>query len=42
MLELKLREMWLLRAGKITFKTLSVLGSCMALDNGFINGTQRE
>ena len=42
MLELKLRKVRLLRAGKMTFKTLSVLGSCMALDNDFLNGTQRE
>lgn len=42
MLELKLTKVRLLRAGKMTFKTSSVLGSCMALDNGFLNGTQRE
>ena len=41
MLELKQRKMRLLRAGKMTFTTLCALGSCMTLDNGFFNGTQR-
>ena len=37
MLELKLRKVRLLRAGRMTFTTLSVLGSCMALDNGILH-----
>ena len=41
MLELKLRKVRLLRAGKMTFTTLCMLGSCMTLDNCFLDGTQR-
>ena len=42
MLELKLRKVRLLRAGKMTFKTLCVLGSCMTLDNGVLNWDESE
>ena len=34
---MKLRKVRLLRAGKMTFTTMCALGSCITLDNGFLN-----